>query len=162
MTSAVFDNAIVKMGSALTTWTTGSHATKWCFLGDATCLTDCGTNKATYATYADITSEAHEVSHATYASYLTGGMNPTSIATPALASSVAYFDAADCAWTSATMISNCGLWKGDGAAITTSTAPLLTYHDFGGAQQVTAGTFTIVWGSSPQNGVFKITISAAA
>jgi hypothetical protein len=162
MTSAVFDNAMVKMGSALTNWTTGQQATKWCALGDTTCLTDCGTNKTSYATYADITSEAHEVSHGTYSSYATGGMNPTSITTGALSSSVCYYDAADCQWSSATFIAYMAFVKGDGAAITTSTTPLISYHDFGGVQQVTSGTFTVVWANSPQPGVFKITISAAS
>ena len=162
-TSAIFDNAMVSMGSALTNWTTGQHATKWAFLGDSTLLTDCGTNKTSYSTYANITSEAHEIAHGTYASYLTGGMNPTSIATGALASSVCYYDLADCSWTSATMAGvRVGLLKGDGAAITTSTAPVIGYWAFGADQSVTSGTFTIVWASSPQNGAFKITISAAA
>ena len=161
-TSAMFDNAMVKMGSGLTTWVTGQHATKWVLLGDSTCLTDCGTNKATWSTFADITTDTHEISHATYASYITGGMNPTSIATGALATSVAYYDLADCSWTAATMAGvRCGLIKGDGATITTATTPLLTYHAFGADQSVTSGTFTIVWASSPQNGAFKITISAA-
>jgi hypothetical protein len=161
-TSAMFDNAMVNMGSALTTWTTGQHATKWIFLGDSTCLTDCGSNKTSYATYANITSEAHEISHTTYTTYATGGMNPASIATGALASSVAYYDLADTSWSSATMAGvRVGLIKGDGASISTSTAPLLGYWAFGADQTVTAGTFTIVWASSPQNGAFKITISAA-
>jgi hypothetical protein len=161
-TSALFDKAMVSMGSALTTWTSGTAATKWVLLGSSTLLTNCGTNKTGWSTYADITTDTHEIAHGTYASYITGGQVAPSLTAPALASSVCYFDMGDISWTSATMAGvRVGIIKGDSATITTATGPLIGYWAFGADQSVTAGTFTVVWASSPQNGCFAITISGA-
>jgi hypothetical protein len=46
-----------------------------------------------------------------------------------------------------------------GSTATTAANPLQSYHDLGGIQTVTVGTFTLSWAAT---GVFTLTSSAAA
>lgn len=64
------------------------------------------------------------------------------------------FDAADAEWTSASFTARIGVvYKSTGTA---STSHLMGWHDFGGDQTVSTGTFTIQYAAS---GALKITSS---
>jgi hypothetical protein len=60
-----------------------------------------------------------------------------------MASNTATFDATDTSWTTATFTAYHAVIYD-----TTNTSSLICSIDFGGAQTVTSGTFTIEWNSS--------------
>jgi hypothetical protein len=79
--------------------------------------------------------------------YTAGGELMTS-QTVTLASNTATFDAADTQWTSATFTCYHAVIYDS-----TNTNSLIANIDFGGAQSVTSGTFTIIWNS---NGIITL------
>ena len=147
--NAVYDYCLAQMGQGNILWVT-SNTTNWCSLMGNTAPT-----KAT-ASYAQ--TFTGELPNAT-GNYAAGGSQvaPT---TPVVASAVSKFAAAsntvfgsnDQTYTAYYTTLHAGSLK-------TSPGPLICYHDFGGGQAVSAGTFTLAWSG---NGVFTLTSSAEA
>lgn len=95
--------------------------------------------------YSDVSS--NEISGTGY----TAGGATLASKTSAQSAGVYTFDAADAAWTTATITaSGCYIYKDTG---TGSTSPLIAYLDFGGSVASTAGTFTTAFNAS---GIFTI------
>jgi len=100
---------------------------------------------------------ANQVTDAT--NWPSGGIVLTGGAITAPGSGVVMFDAADTTHASTVTITNaygCLVYLDEVTAGTGGTADLgVTYHSFGGAQSVTAGTFTVTWNAL---GLFRITV----
>lgn len=99
-----------------------------------------GTYDASSTNYTDITGNSDETSGT---GYTAGGIALTNTS-PAISGTTAFVDFADVSWTSATISARgCMIYN------TTQRGPTATrgcsVHDFGGTQQVTAGTLTLVF-----------------
>jgi hypothetical protein len=144
MTSFIYDNSMVHIGTGEINWTLGQtdfYAT----------LTTAALTK-THAHYSELTNQV-----ANGNGYTTGGAVFPSIVTAVLASNVCQFDGGDVAWTSSTFASAyCATNHGSLAGATNA---LLSGHDMGGSQSVVSGTLTLQWAAT---GVFTVTIAAAA
>lgn len=99
-----------------------------------------GTYDATTTNYTDLTGNSDEV---TGTGYTAGGVALVN-ASPVVSGTTAYVDFADVSWTTATFSARAALIYN-----TTRRGPVATrvtsVHDFGGTQQVTGGTFTLVF-----------------
>lgn len=159
----VFDLAIVAMATAPRTgagsfdWTTSSGQHWVCLGGSEDLETEAVTGKATWDNYGDVTSSGHELAAAT--GYSTGGLPLLIITAATGGTNVCKFDATDTAWGSTVSFTAYNAITKGGNALTTSTAPLISLHDFAGAQQVSSGTLTLQWAT---NGCFTITVATAA
>lgn len=102
-------------------------------------VTPTGTYDATSTVHADLTGNTDETSGT---GYTAGGVALTNNGVVS-SGTTAFADFADVSWTSAT-------FSARAAEIYNTTQrgslvnPTVSYHDFGGTQQVTAGTFTLV------------------
>lgn len=111
-----------------------------------------GTYDQTSTNYTDVTGNSDEVSGT---GYTAGGIALTNTG-PTIISHVAFVDFADISWTTATFSARgCIIYN------TTQRGPTATratsVHDFGGTQQVTAGTFTLVFPTPDQtNAILRI------
>ncbi len=99
-----------------------------------------GTYDATSTVYADLTGNSDEV---TGTGYTANGAALTNNGS-ATSGTTAYIDFADVSWTSATFSAR-ALFHINNTQRGPRVKPILSIHDFGGTQQVTAGTFTIVY-----------------
>lgn len=147
MTSAIYDQALYHFGIGEIAFATASHI--WIMLDSNTAPTK------THAHYSDVSSVGPQL--AASGNYVLGGTTDT-LGTCTIVSNVCQFDAPDASWTSATFSAYYAISQ-HGTAATTTTNALMSYHDLGGVQQVTAGTFTLVWAAT---GLFTLTSSAAA
>ncbi len=95
-----------------------------------------GTYDKTSTNYSDITGNSDEVSGTGYSA---GGVALSSV-DPALSTDTAVCDFADVSWTSATFQARgCMIYN------TSQGNKGVSVHDFGGTQQVTAGTFSLIF-----------------
>lgn len=114
-------------------------------------LTDTGFNTGTWVTANEVTDSDGS------SDWVSGGIALTSKTFTTPSSGVVMFDAADTTHGNTATISNaygCLVYD-DSISGGTVADQGVTYHYFGGAQSVTAGTFTIVWHA---NGLFRITV----
>lgn len=99
-----------------------------------------GTYDASSTAYSDLTGNSDEASGT---GYTAGGIALTNV-TPVISTSTAVVDFPDISWTTATFSARAALIYN-----TTRRGPvtnnLVSIHDFGGTQTVTAGTFTLVF-----------------
>ena len=148
--NAVYDYCLPQMGQGNIVWVT-SNTTNWCSLLGNTAPTKTTTQYTTSPAFTgELTSSGN---------YVVGGSQvaPT---TPTVSSAVTKFAAAsntvfgsnDQTYTAYYTTLHAG-------ALKTTTGPLICYHDFGGGQAVSSGTFTLAWSN---NGVFTLTSSAEA
>lgn len=109
-----------------------------------------GTYSSTNVNYTDITGATDEVTNASGSAYTATGQALTNV-TATTASNVAFISFANPSWTSATfstagcMIYNSSVRDG-GTSGNNSTGGgrACSVHDFGGSQQVSSGTFTVL------------------
>lgn len=104
----------------------------------------------THAYFSDITNEV------TGTGYTAGGATLGSkTVTYTAGTNTQAFDAADTAWTTATITARYAIIY-DATPGTAATDPLIGYVDFGADVTSTAGTFTIVWDAA---GLFSIAVA---
>lgn len=96
-----------------------------------------GTYNKSTANYSDITGNSDEV--ASGGGYTTAGKALTNI-DPSIDTNTAITDFPDASWTSATFSTTAA-----GIANTSNSNKIVSLHDFGGTQSVSAGTFTIIF-----------------
>ena len=155
--SAVFDNCIINAFGALVQWPTKAQgsAVEFCTLQ----TTEANLNKATWATYTNISDQVANGSGYTTGGYGTGS---TAVVLTGAAPNVAKFAAASTSTWGATATFSTTTAIFNYGTLANTTNPLLSYHDLtnatGTAQSVVSGTLTLTWATA---GVFTITISAA-
>jgi hypothetical protein len=149
MASAVFDHAITALGTGLVNWTISTGSSIYAALGGTTF--GANVSKSTWSTYSQTTG--FQVANGD--GYTSGG-KLLSLSTVALDGNIAKFDANDVQWTGATL--HCWYSYTNKGTLAGAANPLLTYHDLGGDQAVSAGTLTLQWAAA---GVFTIEVSAA-
>lgn len=101
-----------------------------------------GTYDKNTTQYSDLTGNSDEVTGTGY----TAGGNTLTATSPALSTDTAVCDFADTSWTSATFSAR-SVFLVNTTRRGPISNPVLSIHDFGGTQQVTAGTFTLVFPS---------------
>lgn len=139
----ILSSTSVELSKATTTSLTGTSLT---FTADVFKLalikvSPTGTYDAGTTNYTDVTGNSDEIANGN--GYTTGGIALTN-AGPTTSGTTAFTDFADVSWTSATFsVRGCIIYN------TTQRGPIATrgvaVFDFGGTQQVTAGTFTLVF-----------------
>lgn len=99
-----------------------------------------GTYDASTTNYTDLTGNSDEVSGTGYSA---GGIALTN-SSPTSSGTTAFTDFADVSWTTATFSARAALIYNTSQRGPTATRAC-SVHDFGGTQQVTSGTFTLVF-----------------
>jgi hypothetical protein len=155
MTSAVFDNAPIKMMTGLVNIQANSTTT-FCVLGP----TANAPVKATWATYNDIkwaASSPFEI--AAVNGYALGGSGVATVVPTVTSAVVGLKTSAPLVFTTnATITAQYVIIQNTAATSTTTANPLLCYLDLG-AQSVTNGTLTLTWAAV---GIFTMTVAAAS
>jgi hypothetical protein len=147
-TSGVYDHAMGNFGQGLIHWVS-AVTDIWCLLCDNTAST-----KATHSLYSDV--KATQIANGN--GYTTGGkyIAPVTANHNGGGTTVVQFDSADTVWAGMTNTSY-GARLCHGTTIDQDANLLISFHTFGGAQAVVAGTLTLDWAAT---GCFTITVGA--
>jgi hypothetical protein len=142
--NAVYDYCLPQMGQGNIIWANG-NAYNWC------CLMSSAPTKTT-ASYATVFSG--ELTGGA-SNYVVGGSVIAPV-TPTMTSTVTKFGAANTAFGANDQTYTASYTTLHYGSTKTTPGPLICYHDFGGGQTVSSGTFTLAWSGS---GVFTLTSS---
>jgi hypothetical protein len=154
MTSAVFDNAPIKMLTELVNIAANSTTT-FGVLGP----TADAPVKATWATYNDIKNSGGAFEIAAVNGYALGGSGVATLVPTVTSAVVGLKTSAPLVFTTnATITAQYVAIQNTAATSVTTANPLLCYLDLG-AQSVTNGTLTLTWATA---GIFTMTVAAAS